>query len=82
MFGTLFALVPMRRNVLRVVAGVSMLSFLILWNEFDHMDGFHHFDRTPSKNPLSVSIPIVEAITWGSLIAFDDGAGFRLPAWF
>jgi peptidoglycan/LPS O-acetylase OafA/YrhL len=80
-FGMLFALVPVRRNVLRVVAGVSMLSFLILWNEFDLMGGFHHFDGSPSKSPLWIFIPTVEAITWGSLIAFYDGAGFRLPAW-
>jgi len=80
-FGMLFALVPIRRNVLRVVAGVSLLSFLVLWTEFDRMGGFHHFDGTPSKSPLWIFIPTVEAITYGSLIAFYDGATFKMPAW-
>jgi peptidoglycan/LPS O-acetylase OafA/YrhL len=84
-FGMLFALVqinaPLSRRVLRVVAGVALVSFLLLWNEFDHMGGFHHFDGTPSKSVLWVFIPTVEAITWGSLIAFYDGASFKMPAW-
>jgi peptidoglycan/LPS O-acetylase OafA/YrhL len=80
-FGMLFALVPIERKVLRVVAGVSALSFLILWTEFDRMGGFHHFDGTPSKSLLWIVIPTVEAITYGSLIAFYDGATWRIPIW-
>ena len=80
-FGMLFALVPVRQNVLRLVAGLSGLSFLLLWQAFDHMGGFHHFDGTPSKSPLWIVIPTAEAIAWGSLIAAYDGAGFRLPGW-
>ncbi len=80
-FGMLFALVPVKRSVLRAVAGVSLVSFLILWSEFDRMGGFHHFDGTPSKSLLWVFIPTAEAITYGSLIAFYDGARFTMPAW-
>jgi peptidoglycan/LPS O-acetylase OafA/YrhL len=80
-FGMLFARIPVRRNVLRAVAGISFAAFLVLWNEFDHMGGFHHFNGTPSPSPLWIFIPTVEAITWGSLIAFYDGATFKMPAW-
>jgi len=80
-FGMLFALVPIRRNVLRVVAGVSLVSFLILWNQFDHMGGFHNYTGAPSKSLLWIFIPTAEAITYGSLIAFYDGAAFSMPAW-
>jgi peptidoglycan/LPS O-acetylase OafA/YrhL len=80
-FGMLFALVPVRRNVLRVVAGISFAAFLVLWNEFDRMGGFHHFNGTPSPSPLWIFLPTVEAMTWGSLIAFYDGATFKMPAW-
>jgi hypothetical protein len=45
------------------------------------MGGFHHLDGTPSKSPLWIFIPTAEAITWGSLIAFYEGATFRLPGW-
>jgi peptidoglycan/LPS O-acetylase OafA/YrhL len=80
-FGMLFALVPIRRNVLRIVAGISLVSFLILWNEFDRMGGFHHIDGTPSRSLLWVVIPTVEAITYGSIIAFYDGTDFTMPVW-
>ncbi len=80
-FGMLFALAPVRRAVLRIVAGVSLAAFLVLWTEFDHGGGFHHFNGTPSPSPLWVVIPTVEAITYGSLIAFYDGASFKMPAW-
>jgi peptidoglycan/LPS O-acetylase OafA/YrhL len=45
------------------------------------MGSFHHLDGTPSKSPLWIFIPTAEAITWGSLIAFYEGATFRLPGW-
>jgi peptidoglycan/LPS O-acetylase OafA/YrhL len=80
-FGMLFALVPIQRKVLRIIAGVSLISFLALWTEFDRMGGFHHFDGTPSKSPLWIVIPTVEAITFSSLIAFYDGSTFKMPAW-
>jgi len=80
-FGMLFALVPPRRNVLRVIAGVSLVSFLILWNEFDRMGGFFNHTGAPSKSALWIFIPTVEAITYGSLIAFYDGTTFKMPAW-
>ena len=80
-FGMVFALVPIRRNVLRVVAGVSLLAFLILWTEFDRMGGYYHHNGTPSPSPLWIFIPTIEAITWGSLIACYDGATFKMPAW-
>jgi peptidoglycan/LPS O-acetylase OafA/YrhL len=80
-FGMLFAMVPIRRNVLRIVAGVSLASFLVLWNTFDRMGGFHNFTGAPSTNPLWIFIPTAEAITYGSLIAFYDGSAFHMPAW-
>jgi peptidoglycan/LPS O-acetylase OafA/YrhL len=80
-FGMLFALVPVRRSVLRWVAGISFAAFLVLWNEFDRMGGFHHFNGTPSPSLLWIVLPTVEAVTWGSLIAFYDGATFAMPAW-
>jgi peptidoglycan/LPS O-acetylase OafA/YrhL len=78
-FGMLFALVPVERKVLRIVAGVSFAAFLVLWNEFDRAGGFYHFNGTPSHSPLWIFIPTVEAITYGSLIAFYDGSRWRLP---
>jgi peptidoglycan/LPS O-acetylase OafA/YrhL len=78
--GMLFALVPIERKLLRIVAGVSLAGFLLLWNEFDRAGGFYHFNGTPSHSPLWIVIPTVEAITYGSLIAFYDGSSWRLPA--
>jgi peptidoglycan/LPS O-acetylase OafA/YrhL len=80
-FGMLFALVPLRRNLLRIVAGVSAISFLILWTEFDRMGGFHNHTGAPSTSALWIYIPTAEAVTYGSLIAFYDGATFKMPAW-
>ena len=80
-FGMLFAMAPINRNVLRVVAGISFAAFLVLWDQFDRMGGFNHFDGTPSKSPLWIVIPTVEAVTWGSLIALYHGAQFEIPSW-
>jgi peptidoglycan/LPS O-acetylase OafA/YrhL len=80
-FGMLFALVPINRKVLRVVASVSLISFLVLWTEFDRMGGFHNLTGAPSKSPLWIVIPTVEAMTYGSLIALYDGTTFKMPSW-
>lgn len=80
-FGMIFALTPMRRPVLRIVAGISLAAFLVLWHEFDRMGGYHNHTGAPSTSPLWIAIPTIEAITYGSLIAFYDGATFALPAW-
>jgi peptidoglycan/LPS O-acetylase OafA/YrhL len=81
LIGMLFALCPIRRQLLRIVAAISLLSFLILWNAFDQMGGFHNHTGAPSPSPLWIFIPTAEAITWGSLIAFYDGSTFRIPTW-
>lgn len=80
-FGMLFAMVKIRRPVLGAVAGISMLSFLALWTQFDQMGGYYNHTGAPSQSPLWIFIPTAEAITWGSLIAFYDGSSFRMPAW-
>jgi peptidoglycan/LPS O-acetylase OafA/YrhL len=80
-FGMLFALVPMSRNALRIAAGVSVAAFLVLWDQFDRMGGFHNYTGAPSSSPLWIFIPTAEAITFGSLIAWYDGAQFKMPAW-
>ena len=80
-FGMLFALVKIRRPVLGAVAGISLISFLLLWVQFDAMGGFNNHTGAPSQSPLWIFIPTAEAITWGSLIAFYDGSSFRMPAW-
>ena len=80
-FGMLFALVPIRRGILNVIAATAFVSFLILWTEFDRMGGYNHFGDAASPSPLWIVVPTVEAITWGSLIAWYDGATFRVPAW-
>jgi hypothetical protein len=60
-FGMLFPLVVIRRSLLRIVAGVSLLSFLMQCTEFHGVGGFHHCDGTPSKSPLWIFIPTAEA---------------------
>ena len=80
-FGMLFALVPIRRSVLRVIAFASLASFLVLWTEFDRMGGFYNYTGAPSTSPLWIFIPTAEAITFGSLIAFYDESSFRMPPW-
>ena len=80
-FGMLFALIAVRRSVLRIVTGMSLAAFLVLWTEFDRMGGFHNYTGAPSTSPLWIFIPTAEAITYGSLIAFYDGASFRMPGW-
>ena len=77
----LFALVPIRRNVINVTAGIAFVSFLILWTEFDRIGGYYDYNGTPSPSLLWIFIPTVEAITWGSLIAWYDGTTFKMPAW-
>lgn len=79
-FGMLFALVPIRRNILNIAAGAAVVSFLVLWTAFDRMGGYNHFDGSPSPSPLWIVIPTIEAITWGLLIAWYDGATFHVPA--
>lgn len=69
------------RNVLRIVAGLSFASFLVLWNAFDQIGGFYNHTGAPSQSLLWVFIPTVEAVTFGSLIAFYDGTSFRMPVW-
>ena len=81
LFGMIFALTPIRRSVLRIIAGVSLAAFLVLWSEFDRMGGYHHVNGTPSPSPLWIVIPTIEAVTYGSLIAFYDGAKFKMPVW-
>lgn len=80
-FGMLFATMPVRRPALRVVAGVSFASFLVLWTAFDRAGGFYHFDGSPSQSPLWIVIPTIEGVTWASLIACYEGASFKMPAW-
>lgn len=80
-FGMLFAMVTIRRPVLGAVAGISALSFLVLWTQFDLMSGFHNTTGAPSQSPLWIFIPTAEAITWASLIAFYDGSSWSMPAW-
>lgn len=84
-FGMLFALVqiraPIRRNVLNAVAAISFVSFLVLWSAFERIGGYHHFGDAASPSPLWIVIPTVEAIVWGSLIAWYDGATFKMPGW-
>ena len=79
-FGMLFALVSIRRNVLNIVAATAFASFLVLWTELDRMGGYTHFGDAASPSPLWIVLPTVEAITWGSLIAWYDGASFKMPA--
>lgn len=80
-FGMIFALVPLRRTVLRIVAGVSVAAFLVLWHEFDRVGGYWNHTGAPSTSPLWIVIPTIEAITYASLIAWYDGAAFTMPAW-
>ena len=80
-FGMIFALTPMRRSVLRIVAGISVAAFLVLWHEFDRMGGYHNQTGAPSPSPLWIVTPTVEAITYASVIAFYDGSKFVLPRW-
>lgn len=81
LFGMIFALAPIRRPMLRIVAGLSLAAFLVLWTQFDRAGGFNHGDGSPSPSPLWIVLPTVEAVTWGALIAFYDGTTFTLPAW-
>lgn len=74
-----FALTPIRHSVLRVITGISLTAFLVLWSEFDCMGSYHHFNGTPSPSALWIVIPTIEALTYGSLIAFYDGAKFKMP---
>jgi peptidoglycan/LPS O-acetylase OafA/YrhL len=80
-FGMLFALVKIRRPALGMVASISLLSFLLLWTQFDAMGGYNNYTGAPSQSPLWIFLPTAEAITWGSLIAYYDGSSFRMPAW-
>ncbi len=80
-FGMVFALVPLRRNALNLAAGASFAAFLLLWTVFDRNGGYYHFDGSPSPSPLWIVLPTVEAVTYGALIAWYDGAAFKLPAW-
>lgn len=80
-FGMLFAMVPLRRDMLRILAGASFALFLMFWAVFEHAGGYYHFDGSPSPSPLWIVLPTIEAITWGSFIAWYDGAAFRMPAW-
>lgn len=45
------------------------------------MGGFFNYPGAPSTSALWIFIPTAEAITYGSLIAFYDGASLRMPAW-
>ena len=80
-FGMLFALVPLRRGVINLVAGISFAAFLVLWTEFDRIGGYNNLTGAASASPLWIVIPTVEAITWGSAIAWYDGTTFKLPRW-
>lgn len=83
-FGMMFAYATMsgvlRRSALNVVTAISMLSFLIIWTQFDAMGGFNNRDGSPSTHPIWIVIPTIEAITYGALIAWYDGASFHIPA--
>jgi peptidoglycan/LPS O-acetylase OafA/YrhL len=83
-FGMIFAFATMsgtlRRPALGVVAAISMLSFLIIWTQFDAMGGFHNRTGAPSTHPIWIVIPTIEAIAFGALIAWYDGTTFRIPA--
>lgn len=82
-FGMIFAYATMsrqlRRPALSALAVLSMLSFLVLWTQFDAMGGFHNRTGAPSSSPLWIVIPTAEAITFGALIAWYDGTTFRMP---
>ncbi len=80
-FGMVFALVKIRRPVLGAVAAIAVLSFLLLWDQFDHMGGFYNRTGAPSDSALWIVIPTVEAVSYGSLIAFYDGSSFKMPGW-
>ena len=75
--GMVFALTPISRPVLRIVAGVSLAAFLVLWHAFDRMGGYWH----TGTSPLWIVIPTIEAVTFGSVIRFYDDSDFSLPRW-
>lgn len=81
LLGMFFALVPLRRAPLAAIAAVSMLVFLIVWDQFDRIGGFHNRTGEPSESALWIAIPTIEAITYASLIAWYDGSSLRLPGW-
>ncbi|MBV9261969.1 MAG: acyltransferase, partial [Pseudolabrys sp.] len=77
-FGMLFAIIPMPRQTLRVVAAVSFCIFLIIWTMFDCMGGFNMNDGA-SPSALWIAIPAIEGLAWASMIALYDGAHFKMP---
>ncbi|MGE0562918.1 MAG: acyltransferase family protein [Pseudolabrys sp.] len=85
LFGMVFAFATMdgslRRTTLSVIAVISLISFLIVWTQFDAMGGFYNRTGAPSQSPLWIVIPTIEAVTFGALIAWYDGSHIRLPAW-
>jgi peptidoglycan/LPS O-acetylase OafA/YrhL len=81
LLGMVFALGNIRRPALGAIAAISALSFLVVWTQFDHMGGFYNRTGAPSDHPIWIVIPTIEAVTFGSLIAYYDGSSIRLPAW-
>lgn len=81
LLGMIFALAPIHRSVHRFVAAISGVSFLILWQQFDASGGYYNRTGVVSGSALWIVIPMVEAITYGSLISLYDRSSVRLPVW-
>lgn len=78
-FGMLFALAPLSDRVLRIFGAVALTAFLLFWQMFDAMGGYHNHTGAPSTSALWIVIPTIEAITWGSLIALYERLPIKLP---
>jgi peptidoglycan/LPS O-acetylase OafA/YrhL len=78
-FGMVFALAPLPRPVLRIVAAIAFTAFLMLWQVFDATGGYYNHTGAPSSSALWIFIPTIEAVTWSALIALYDGSSIKLP---
>lgn len=85
MLGMVFAYATMngelRRPALGAIAAISAAAFLVVWTQFDAMGGFYNRTGAPSTHPIWIVIPTIEAVTFGSLIAWYDGSQITLPGW-
>jgi peptidoglycan/LPS O-acetylase OafA/YrhL len=78
-FGMLFALAPPRHQLLRMIGIGATIAFLVFWQVFDAIGGYHNHNGTPSPSALWIFIPTIEAVTWASLIALYDRSSINLP---
>jgi peptidoglycan/LPS O-acetylase OafA/YrhL len=78
LLGMFFCFMPFNARQRAWIAGIAGVSFLMFWQLFDDAGGY--YGSYPSRNPVWIIIPTIEALAYASFIRWYDESDKKLPA--